>query len=328
MRSVLILRHLQVENANAVTGLTWGFPAITHFTGFTHALSRKLFAAQGVRLGGCAVICHQHQVNVLKPAAKGDYSLVQSRHPLTKEGKTAPIIEEGKMHCTVSLMIECEFGSGQVDFDKYDDEQNHLGLLNWFKQTVPSLRLAGGLIVGMDAREPVFFSDMPDGEQERAKFRRQVIKRLLPGFALVSRHDLLQAHWADLQQTRPDAELLDAWLDFCTLQYDAPASPDQDGAYLWARRPKPGPGWLAPLAIGYRAISPLYPAGQVKDTRDTVTSFRFVESAYSIGQWLSPHRIQDLRQLLWQHKHEGDFYLCHNSYQTFSADDDDDEDDD
>ncbi len=67
MRALLMLRHLQVENANAVAGLCWGFPAITHFTGFTHALSRQLQAALGIRLGGCAVVCHR--IRATAPAA-------------------------------------------------------------------------------------------------------------------------------------------------------------------------------------------------------------------------------------------------------------------
>ncbi|WP_234004635.1 type I-F CRISPR-associated protein Csy2, partial [Cronobacter sakazakii] len=33
MSSLILLSHLRVENANTVAGLTWGFPAITHFLG-------------------------------------------------------------------------------------------------------------------------------------------------------------------------------------------------------------------------------------------------------------------------------------------------------
>jgi CRISPR-associated protein Csy2 len=40
MSSLILLRRVRVENANAIAGLTYGFPAITHFLGFSHALSR------------------------------------------------------------------------------------------------------------------------------------------------------------------------------------------------------------------------------------------------------------------------------------------------
>lgn len=49
MSSLILLRRLRVENANAIAGVTWGFPAITHFLGFTHALSRKLTQSHGLR---------------------------------------------------------------------------------------------------------------------------------------------------------------------------------------------------------------------------------------------------------------------------------------
>ena len=35
MDSVILLRHLKVHAANAITGFTWGFPAMTHFLGYT-----------------------------------------------------------------------------------------------------------------------------------------------------------------------------------------------------------------------------------------------------------------------------------------------------
>lgn len=31
MSYLLLLPYIRIENANAVAGLTWGFPAITHF---------------------------------------------------------------------------------------------------------------------------------------------------------------------------------------------------------------------------------------------------------------------------------------------------------
>ena len=42
MSSLILLRRIKIENANTIAGLTYGFPAITHFMGFSHALSRKL----------------------------------------------------------------------------------------------------------------------------------------------------------------------------------------------------------------------------------------------------------------------------------------------
>ncbi|MBS1209700.1 MAG: CRISPR-associated protein Csy2 family [Proteobacteria bacterium] len=54
-----------------------------------------------------------------------------------------------------------------------------------------------------------------------------------------------------------------------------------------------------PIPVGYGALSGLYPPGAVANARDATTPFRFVESLYSIGEWLAPHRLQSPQQLLW-----------------------------
>jgi hypothetical protein len=53
--------------------------------------------------------------------------------------------------------------------------------------------------------------------------------------------------------------------------------------------------------------------------RDTTTPFRFVESLYSLGQWISPHRLTRLEQLLWHSTAEADagIYRCMNHYADF-----------
>ena len=110
MRHLLLLNNLRVENANAISGMTWGFPAPTNFLGFTHALSRKCQAKWGnhASLGGVGIICHSHQVHTQQPSGF-EHVFALSRNPLTKDGNTAPFNEEGRMHMTVSLLVDCEF---------------------------------------------------------------------------------------------------------------------------------------------------------------------------------------------------------------------------
>jgi CRISPR-associated protein Csy2 len=54
----------------------------------------------------------------------------------------------------------------------------------------------------------------------------------------------------------------------------------------------------------------------VADARDTTTPFRFVESVYSIGQWVSPHRLTDVNDLLWygQYDDANCLYRCRNDF--------------
>lgn len=310
MKSLLLLRQIDVENANAINGLTYGFPGISHFLGFSHALSRQLTQAHGLRLGGCAVICHQHQLQAYQPGGRGDWVFALTRNPLTKEGNTAPFNEEGRMHLQVSLLIECEFDADDLPFGTGQPEQDAARLTDWLRQQVPCLRLAGGTITSV---RQIRWFELHQETDEQQKQLRRLMMQLLPGFALIDRHEyLLEHHRQRLAQT-PDAGLLDSWLDFVCLYYRSEAA-EADGQAHWLMQPKPAAGYLMPMVVGYQAISPLYPAGEVANSRDPDTPFCFVESAYSIGEWLSPHRVQSLEQIIWRYRYSDGRYLCHNGY--------------
>jgi CRISPR-associated protein Csy2 len=131
---------------------------------------------------------------------------------------------------------------------------------------------------------------------------------------------------AEHQQTRkeqpgPLAEYgctdtdLQAWLEFSALTARSKQVDDQTE---WALEQRPSSGWLRPIAVGYKAISPLYQPGEVANTRDTQTPVQFVETLYSLGEWLSPHRIKQIEQLYWYYKHDDSLghYLCANNYQV------------
>jgi len=142
-------------------------------------------------------------------------------------------------------------------------------------------------------------------------------RRLLPGFALVERDDLLQERLNAMREKHRTTTPLDALLDLTSLHWDCEVSSSEDGSERVDWHIRPRSGWLVPIPIGYSAISPLYPPGEVHDTRDPDTPFRFVESIYSLGQWISPHRIHQPQQLLWCHHAEPDsgLYRCLNTYQ-------------
>ncbi len=290
MSTLIILRRIKVENANAIAGLTYGFPAITHFLGFTHALSRKLQSSHGLTLEGCGVVSHQHQLHAYGSSWERRFAL--TRNPLTKEAKTAAFNEEGRMHMTVSLLIHCH---GHLPADT-------AALRDHLTQQVQCQRLAGGVIVDI---EHVTVQSLPVDEAET----RRVMRRLLPGFALRDRTSLLHRHFQTLQQINPQAELIDAWLDFAAIKSQAERNSD-DETVQWKYLPKPGGGFLTPLMIGYRAISPLNSPGEVDKVRDQQTPFCFAEAAYGIGEWQGTHRINDIRQILWEYHYQNGDYHC------------------
>lgn len=213
------------------------------------------------------------------------------------------------MHMTVSLVIPVK---GSLD-DKWEQEE----LKKLLCVAILSQRLAGGMIVDMGE---IDWLEPPEDFEGLQKFEKKQLRRLLPGFALVDRSYLLAEHFRHCQTQRPDAEPIDALLDFSAIKYQA--DPPEAGIVEpqqaeWQQVPRPGGGWLVPITTGYCSISQLYPPGEVNRSRDSANPFRFVESFYTLGQWISPHRIKKIKDLIWSYHAEAEtgWYLCKNSYQ-------------
>ncbi|MCE9680470.1 type I-F CRISPR-associated protein Csy2 [Shewanella sp. AS1] len=304
MSCYLLIERLSVQNANAIAGLTYGFPAITNFLGFAHALSRKLDAKLNVSLGGVVVVSHTNTVHVRQPKGWGDYVFALTRNPLTQQGNTAPINEEGRMNMQVSLLIELEgFSAGDVYLES--------DLLAALQQSIPTSRLAGGQITNYrDVR-------ILATEEQQVK----ALRTLMPGFVLTDRSDYLTEHYAALSSQDENASLFDAWCDFAKLKFQAPqrnesnsddTTPDNSGNGKWHYVPKPYPGYLVPIAAGYCAISLLYEAGVVENVRDKSVPVAFAETAYSVGEWRSVHALRDISDGVWRYEHSYPWYLAKN----------------
>lgn len=307
MSTLILLRRVRVENANAIAGVTWGFPAITHFLGFTHALSRRLSETEGLTLGGCAVISHEHQLHA--HTSGRDYQLALTRNPLTREGKTASFNEEGRMHMTVSLLLECH---GEIPNGEYGQR----ALSELLMKLCPTLRLAGGIIVSI---QEISVMDAPADDRDMARLQW----RLMPGFVLRDRSAWLTEHHQSLREQDPDATLLDAWLDFAALKMAAETPEEgeikEGDPASWHYVPKPQPGYLVPLMTGYQRISPLYAPGIVANTRDAQTPFAFTEAVYGIGEWCGLHRISSLEEIFWRYRTTETGYYCQGANAPLAA---------
>lgn len=208
MSQFILIDHIKVQNANAVAGLTWGFPAVTHFLGFVHNLSRKLANEknyQDIILKGCVIVAHEHKVHTYGPYYERRF--IQSRNPpyLSSHDKatTPPVIEEGKMNMTVSLLVGCNGNIGNREE----------GFRQWLQRACFLQRLAGGTI--LDIAKVSFHA------LENSHDVRLITRRLLPGFVLSDRFQYLESHYQKLVEDNPNAELLDAWLDFSMLKQKA-----------------------------------------------------------------------------------------------------------
>jgi CRISPR-associated protein Csy2 len=320
MSQYLVLSHISIQNANCIAGLTWGFPAITHFLGFTHALNRKfsnLYEGDyDSELTGCAVVSHTFQNKVYQPEKFSDFRFSQSKNPPVLEkhkSKSPPIIEEGKMNLTVSLVIEL---NKALVLTTNDIHKLNKAIISECYQ----MRIAGGTI--LDIKNVYIFSASTEA-QHIAMLRK--IKRLtLPGFVLLDRSNYLREYYQGLllvdkadNRDSDEPTLLDAWLDFAALKFKAipdlkpdQSEPDESTSASWEYVPKPYSGYLVPLMTGYKAISKLYEAGAVLNTRDELTPSRYVEAIHSIGEWKGMHRVYSVDEIIWRHEHDGQWYLC------------------
>lgn len=303
--ALLLLPHLRVQNANAIAGpLSWGFPAVTAFTGFVHALQRRLQAdGLEIELDGVAIVCHHFEAQTSLPAGKRTHVFHLTRNPVNADGSTAAIVEEGRAHLQVSLLIG-------VNGSCLDDESALPALAARTMDAALSMRLAGGSL--LPSAQPAVLlgrTGSEDGDEQQLRCLR---RRLLPGFALVGRRDLLVEHTAQLQAADPQADTLDALLDLTRMNIDPPQADAQPDSRTAGWHVRPRGGWLVPIPVGYRALGEVQPAGSVRNARDRDTPFCFVESLYSLGQWLSPHRVRDLSELFWYHRADPDagLYLC------------------
>lgn len=322
--AILSLLHLRIINGNCISSpLTWGFPAISAFAGFTEALNRKVqeLTDFDIELKGVGVICHAFDPQINKAEGQFEWTFKQTRNPLEKKGSkavSASLQEEGRCHLDVSLVIGV--------YGTLEDEDDEEDLQEFILEKVQAMRIAGGSILPATTHYPrCEFTTVSANKAKREDEFRRIRRKLMPGFSLVSRDDYLAAHVEQMQESNPNATGIDGLLDLSRLTSRCvEVSADQttqnqkeaeEKKYEWEIQRKPG--WFVPMPVGYVGISKLYSPGEVARCRDPQIPSQFVESVYTLGEWVSPHRISELNHLLWFHdyKEDDDLYLLVNNYQ-------------
>jgi len=297
--NLILLPHIQVQNANALSSpFTIGFPAMTAWLGATHALQRKLNTKNiHVLFNAVGVVVHKFDLKAYKGPDDFVYSIVGTGNPLEpKSEKDKPqgnavrpsFIEEAHCHLDVSLVIEYSGIEAQ-------DERPMLEQL--YQLLLGSMKLAGGDV--LDCGEPDIVRD----------FDATTRRRLMPGYALVERRDLIQA----AMEQGEDA--MDAMLDYLSIHHSC-IKEDINGEerVSWQRHRKAtGPnaqtGWIVPIATGFQAISV---QSSALNQRDSEVPHRFAESVVTLGEFKMPYRLHSPDELLWRYHVEPDnnLYLC------------------
>jgi len=317
----VVLPHLKVRNANAISSpLTHGFPSITAFLGLMWALERKArTAGLDLAFNGVGVICHDFEEQTTEGGFVKSFRL--TRNPLhipadkkwiDKDGKTSSpaIVEEGRIHLELSLVLAVWAENWAQDAQPRD--------LQTISELLQTMRVAGGTLLPSAARRRPWIEDFTSNRpDDRAAAFHRLRTRLMPGSALVARDDLVDRRLRELQTDNPGATRLDAWLSLSrsNWHYDAAANAGRGG---WQSDRSKGSGWIVPIPVGYGALGELHAAGSVPNARDATTPFLFVESLYSMGEWIGPHRLRCPQDLLWyaDSRPEEGLYRCRNDYRT------------
>ncbi|WP_217515513.1 type I-F CRISPR-associated protein Csy2 [Vibrio metschnikovii] len=284
--NVLILPHLKIHNANALSSpFTIGFPAMTAWLGFVHALERKLSQSglSDLMLHSAAVVSHRCDVQTHKGEGDFVHSIIGTGNPLDKDGSRSAFIEEARCHLDVSLVIEWSGNKDEVQQPEFTQQ---------LQAVIATMKVAGGdvLAVGKPSVKSVITEDDTG----------RVLRQLMPGYVLIERRDLM----IDAMQQGDDA--IDALLGYLTVHHHCEQLEEQ--SVVWHSQRKTS-GWIVPIATGFQGISPL---GEAKNQRDPSVPHRFAESVVTLGEFVMAHKIKHLDDILWQYHTdlENDLYLC------------------
>lgn len=320
---LLTLPRLRIQNANAISSpLTWGFPAMTAFLGTMTALERRLGRDAGLRFTAVAAVCHAIEPQVTTHGYERTFRL--TRNPVGHGGDTAAIVEEGRVHLDVTLLMACELRP------EHAAAESRRALADRALAMLQTLRVAGGAVMppmgpasrpAIGTRYQPTLDPIPTDPDDAGRMLRRIAHRVLPGFTLVLRDDLLSQRAQLRSAEESETTQLDDWLDLIRWNHRAVPAPRDghpDGAE-W--RIDPRVGWTVPIPVGYGALSELHAPGTVANARDPLIPFRFVETLWSMGQWISPHRLTSFDDLFWyaEHDPERGTYRCRNDYATAQA---------
>ena len=286
MRRFLLIPHLKIHNANAISSpYTIGFPAITAWLGAVHALQRKLDenGFNKVQLLGTAITCHD--INLQTHKGRGDYvfSIIATANPLDKDGNRPAFIEEARCHLEVSLLVEYQ-GLDPDNLEKFK---------KFIDQQLLKMKFASGDVLSVKPVQEILIDEDEESSIKAA------LRKLMLGFVIIERRDLIKK---SMQEEGKDA--LEALLDHLKIMYRA--DQNDEGEVSWSASKKEA-GWLMPIATGFQAISEI---GLAKNQRDADTPHRFAESVITLGEFVMPYRIKKIDDMLWQYHVDQDLYLC------------------
>ncbi len=273
-RKFLLIKNLDILNANALSSpYTIGFPAISAWLGAMHALERHL-KNENLVFKSIGVACHDFNLQTYK---KGRYhSIICTKNPLGKDGKSSSIIQEARCHLKVSLLIEYNLSEGFESEEAQDKFKEQIKTI-----ILSKLKIAGGTITNVTKISLLLETNDDD------KFRSELNKALMPSFMIIERKDLII----------DKGDTLEAILDCLKIVKG---------------ESKELKGWIVPIATGFAGISPIAEAGKIKESRDSKIPHIFAEPIVTLGEFKMPYRIENLDDMLWSYRYNRlkNLYFC------------------
>lgn len=279
----ILLKNIRIQAANTISSpITYGFPSVGGFVGAIHALNRSLPENIPLSFNGVLIACSQCLPHIFREHPFADASLIQTRNPVGKDGKTAAIIEEGKVDLTVSLVIK-------ASTDKPNAIKNYIAdVENQIQNLLMKQRIAGGSVMKIGKVRIFNQSGTMLNKEDDPSAHRPLIQHLMPAYILTDASDELPAIIEELKPHTPQATALDALIATAQLLHIPPTDENEQ----WQHHSiKTGRGWLVPMPVGYQAISD--EISNLKNSRNPEYTARFVESIYSLGKWVFPLSCQD-----------------------------------
>jgi len=311
MKSYLLIRHMKVHNANAMSStLTIGVPAVTAWMGAVHALERKIRQQETwnhIRFPRAGISFHHCSLQVFKSSIDSVYLISGTSNPSEPKNKNKnkgkkpdniissdkseldlpSFIEEPRIHLDISLLVEVEGLDG-------DNDEEFPACI---RQLLPSMKMAGGDILNIGE------ISLSYADEDHPREEKKILASLMPGFVLIERDDLIR------QMIGDGADSLQALLDY--LKITRTARKDENGEIIGWDYSRKGTGWLVPVSVGFKGISEL---GNVKNQRDSSILHQFVENAVTLGEFRMPYRFDHVDDILWHYEYDSknSLYLCSN----------------
>lgn len=292
MRTYIVLPDLYIHNANAMSSTyTIGFPAMTAWLGAVHALQRNLSAYDSffsdVVFSKTAVVCHACNLQVQKGYRN---SIIGTANPLKKKGgayERPPFIAEARVHVTVTLVIE----TSRILPEYKERCENSLNIL------LSAMKIASGDVLKAGKAEIIYI------DEEKDYGYKPLIAKMMPGYVLIERRDILEQEVADSEDG------MDALLKF--LQVHCHADLDTETERMDWTYTKQIPGWIIPISVGFKAISPLM---QVSHQRDMTKPHCFAENIVTLGEFKMPYQFDDIDDMMWHYEYDEKqgLYVCRN----------------